>query len=185
MALKYATIAGEGRGIRSHTGLSKEEFEQLSAAFAREWEHYMRHYTWCGKERRRQSKGRVNSVLPTVDDKLLFILFFLKTNPLQQVLATTFGLDQPQASRWLELLRGRLLATLTKERVLPGRQAARLYRAVAGENRLLIDGTERPVGRSVDEQTQQEYYSGKKKPHRQKRAAGLTRQENPVSEPDL
>lgn len=163
MALRYEIIAAEDKSIRSHTGLSREEFEQLSAAFSLEWEHYMRHYTWCGKERRRQRKGRVNSVLATVEDKLLFILFFLKTNPLQEVLATTFGLDQPQASRWLELLRARLLATLARERVLPERQSERLYRALAGERRVIIDGTERQVGRSVDDETQKEYYSGKKK----------------------
>ena len=145
--------------------LSKQEFEQLSAAFSVEWEHYMRHYTWCGKERRRQSKGRVNGVLVSSEDKLLFILFFLKTNPLQEVLATTFGLDQPQASRWLELLRDRLLATLKGERVLPERQSARLYRAVAGQSKLILDATERPMGRSVDGETQKEYYSGKKKSH--------------------
>ncbi len=165
MALSYETIAAEEKSIRSHTGLSRQEFEQLSASFSVEWEHYIRHYTWCGKERRRQSKRRVNSVLATVEDKLLYILFFLKTNPLQEVLATTFGLDQPQASRWLELLRARLLATLTREQVLPERESARLYRAVAGESKLLLDATERAVGRSVDDQTQKEYYSGKKKSH--------------------
>ena len=166
MALRYETIGAEEKSVRSHTGLSRQEFEQLSAAFSVEWEHYMRHYTWEGKERRRQSKGRVNSVLATVEDKLLFILFFLKTNPLQEVLATTFGLDQPQASRWLELLRLRLLTTLAQERVLPERHSERLYRAVAGENKLIIDATERAVGRSVDDETQKEYYSGKKKSHR-------------------
>jgi len=57
MELTFETIAGEEKSLRSHTGLSREELEQLSAAFAREWEHYKRHYTWCGKERRRQSKG--------------------------------------------------------------------------------------------------------------------------------
>ena len=120
-----------------------------------------------------------------MEDKLLFILFFLKTNPLQEVLATTFGLDQPQASRWLELLRARLLATLIRARVLPERQSERLYRAVAGQSKLLIDATERAVGRSVDDQTQKEYYSGKKKSHRLKCVAGLTGQTNPVPEPNL
>ena len=137
----------------------------MAQAFGKEWAHYIRYYTWCGKERERQSKGRKNSVLASIEDKLLFILFFLKTNPLQQVLATTFGMNQPQASRWLELLRARLIATLAKEKVLPERQAERLQRAVAGESIVLLDATERAVGRSIDEQTQKEQYSGKKKPY--------------------
>lgn len=165
MGLIYAAIANKEQAIRSHTGLSKAEFLALAQAFDKEWEHYIRYYTWCGKERERQSKGRKNSVLASIEDKLLFILFFLKTNPLQQVLATTFCLNQPQASRWLELLRARLIATLAKEKVLPERQAERLQRAVAGESIVLIDATERAVGRSIDEETQKEQYSGKKKPY--------------------
>jgi len=125
----------------------------------------MQHYTWEGKERQRQGNERKNSVLASMEDKLLFLLYYLKLNPLQDALATTFGLNQPQASRWLELLRARLLATLTKEKVLAERKAERLYRVLEAENKLIIDATERSVGRSVDDETQKEYYSGKKKPH--------------------
>ena len=151
--------------VRSHTGLKKHEFEALAEKFNQEWTHYMRHFTWEGKERQRQSKERKNSVLTTSSDKLLFLLYFLKLNPLQEVLATAFNLDQPQASRWLEVLRARLLATLKKEKVLPERKAERLYRLLETETKLIIDATERMVGRSIDDETQKEYYSGKKKPY--------------------
>jgi hypothetical protein len=163
MGLRYIEIAGDEQAVRSHTGLSEGEFLALSGGFGKEWDHYIRHYTWCGKQRQRQSKERKNNVLSSIEDKLLFVLFFLKTNPLQQVLATTFGLNQPQASKWLELLRGHLLATLAKEKVLPERKAERLYRVVAAENVLMIDATERPVARSIDHETQKEQFSGKKK----------------------
>ncbi len=163
MGLRYSDIKGDEQAVRSHTGLTEEEFLILAAGFSSEWEHYIRYYTWCGKQRQRQSKERKNSVLASIEDKLLFILFFLKTNPLQQVLATTFGLNQPQASRWLELLRARLQVALAKEKVLPERKAERLYRLIVQENVLLIDATERPVGRSIDHETQQEQFSGKKK----------------------
>lgn len=83
------------------------------------------------------------------------MLYFLKLNPLQEVLATSFGMDQPQASRWLELLRGMLVAALGKERVLPERKAERLYRLLRDEGRVLMDATEKEVGRSVDGETQQ------------------------------
>jgi hypothetical protein len=165
MSLRYGTIVGEEKLVRSHTGLKRDEFEALAEHFGQEWEHYMRHFTWEGKERQRQGKERKNNVLASIEDKLLFVLYYLKLNPLQDALATTFGLNQPQASKWLELLRARLLATLAKEKVLPERQTERLYRILAGENKLIIDATERSVGRSIDQQTQKEYYSGKKKPH--------------------
>lgn len=165
MVLGYFDICTEDKAVRSHTGLSRVEFEALAEPFGQEWAAYMRCFTWEGKPRRRQSKVRKNSVLATVEDKLLFVLYFLKLNPLQEVLATAFGMDQPQASRWLEVLRARLIATLAKEKVLPQRKAERLYRLLEEEERVLIDATERSVGRSIDQETQQEYYSGKKKPH--------------------
>lgn len=114
-----------------------------------------------------QAAGQVrkNSVLTTIEDKLFFVLYYLKLNPLQDALASSFGLDQPQASRWLELLRARLLATLSQEKVLPQRKTERLYRILETETKLIIDATERQVGRSVDDETQKEYYSGKKKPY--------------------
>ena len=163
MSLRYSDINGNEQAIRSHTGLTRKEFEALAVSFEKEWAHYIYHYTWEGKQRQRQSTGRKNNVLVSIEDKLLFILFFFKTNPLQQVLATTFGLNQPQASRWLELLRVRLIATLAKEKVLPERKAERLYRVVVDESRLIMNATERPVGRSIDYETQKEQYSGKKK----------------------
>jgi DNA-binding transcriptional ArsR family regulator len=165
MGLKYEDISGEEKLVRSHTGIKRLEFEALAEKFGLEWGQYMQHYTWEGKTRFRQGKRRKNSVLGAIEDKLLFVLYYLKLNPLQDALATTFGLDQPQASRWLEMLRARLLATLAKEKVLPERKAERLYRVLDTETKLIIDATERSVGRSIDDETQKEYYSGKKKPY--------------------
>jgi len=165
MILRYSDISSEEKSIRSHTGLSRGEFEHLAEKFEQEWDRYMSCFTWEGKPRQRQCKVRRNSVLATNEDKLLFLLYFLKLNPLQQVLATAFGMDQPQASRWLEVLRARLTATLDREKVLPERKAERLYRLLADEQKVLIDATERGVGRSIDDETQKEYYSGKKKPY--------------------
>ncbi|MFC0610500.1 transposase family protein, partial [Rufibacter quisquiliarum] len=163
--LRYSSISKDEKTIRSHTGLTKAEFEALALVFGQEWEHYIRHYTWEGKLRQRQSRERRNSVLVTVEDKLLFLLYYFKLNPLQEVLATAFGMNQPQASKWLELLRSRLLGALDKEKVLPERKAERLYRVLSSETRVIIDATERSVGRSIDGETQKEYYSGKKKPY--------------------
>ncbi|WP_181308855.1 transposase family protein [Rufibacter sp. XAAS-G3-1] len=172
MPLRYSDISSEEKAIRSHTGLRGVEFKALAGKFEQEWEQYMRCFTWEGKPRERQGKGRRNSVLGSIEDKLLFLLYYLKLNPLQEVLATAFGMGQPQASRWPEVLRARLIATLAKEKVLPERKAERLYRLLEDEGRVLIDATERGVGRSIDDETQKEYYSGKKKPYHQKCGTG-------------
>ncbi len=160
--LSYQDLKNNTQTISAHTGLSKEEFEALDKEFAKEIQAYLRYYTLEGLLRQRAYKVRKTSVLPTSTDKLLFILMFLKTNPLQEVHATTFGMNQPQASTWLKWLSGLLLETLAKVKVLPERKSERISKAVAGLTHILLDVTEREVERSIDYQTQKEYYSGKK-----------------------
>ncbi|RZK24818.1 MAG: transposase family protein [Flavobacterium sp.] len=166
MVLSYASLSSNEKALRIHTGLSQLEFEHLHVSFSLEWQSYISSFTCCGKEMKRHTKGRKNSVLPTLEDKLLFILFYLKANPLQEVLAATLSMDQPQAHRWPEVLRPSLLATLGKQNVLPERDAERLSRAVGERKMILIDAIERLVGRSKNQQVQEEYFSGKKRPTR-------------------
>lgn len=160
--LCYQDLKSNSQTISAHSGLSKEEFEALAKEFAKVVESYLCYYTLEGLVRQRAYKARVNSVLATSADKLLFILMFLKINPLQEVHATTFGMNQPQASKWLTLLSKLLLETLAKARVLPERKAERISKAVAGLTHILLDVTERDVARSIDYDTQKQYYSGKK-----------------------
>jgi hypothetical protein len=160
--LRYQDLKANSQTISAHTGLSKEEFEALTKEFTKAIETYLHYYTLEGLVRQRAYKSRTNSVLPTTADKLLFILMFLKTNPLQEVHATSFGMNQPQASKWLKLLSKLLVETLAKVRVLPERKSERIAKAVAGLPHILIDVTEREVERSVDYETQKAYYSGKK-----------------------
>lgn len=61
MGLSYAAIANKEQAIRSHTGLSKAEFLALAQAFGKEWEHYIRYYTWrqrAGAAEQRAQKQR-------------------------------------------------------------------------------------------------------------------------------
>lgn len=165
MKMQYLSFNHKKHRLKSLTGFSQSDFESLARVFGWEWDDYIRHYTFEGKPRQRQSKPRRNSVLNTTEDKLFFLLYYLKLNPLQETLAATFGLSQPQANNWLELLRGLLTAALKKEAVLPERETARLHRVLEGEDKVMIDVTERSVGRSIDDETQKEYYSGKKSPY--------------------
>lgn len=56
-----------------------------------------------GKVRQRISYNRKNSVLPLIQDKTLFILVYLRTNPLQKLHAIQFEMTQLQANRWIHL----------------------------------------------------------------------------------
>ncbi len=160
--LRYTELAQNPKALMTHTGLKPDEFEALCPFFDQAWQGYIRYYTLEGKPRERQSRGRKNETLPTIEDKLLFVLYYLKTTPLQEVLAAAFSMHQPHASTWLRLVLPRLEDALGRADCLPERHSERLARAVADQQRVLIDGTERPVGRSTDYQTQKEHYSGKK-----------------------
>ena len=160
--LRYSDLRENPKALLAHTGFKPDEFEHLCVFFDQAWQGYIKYYTLEGKPRERQSRGRKNETLPTSEDKLLFVLYYLKTNPLQEVLAAAFSMRQPHASTWLKLLLPILEQALGRADCLPERHSERLYRAVAAHQRVLIDGTERPVGRSTDYQTQKEHYSGKK-----------------------
>ena len=160
--LRYTELKQNPKALLAHTGLKPDEFEALCGFFDQAWQGYIKYYTLEGKPRARQSRGRKNETLPSMEDKLLFVLYYLKTNPLQEVLAAAFSMRQPHASTWLKLLLPILERALGRADCLPERHSERLARAVAEHERVLIDGTERPVGRSTDYQTQKEQYSGKK-----------------------
>ncbi len=160
--LRYTDLKQNPKALLAHTGLKPDEFEALAVFFDQAWRHYIEHYTLDGKPRARQSRGRKNETFATVEDGLLFVLIYLKTNPLQEVLATAFGLRQPHACSWLKLLLPILEQALSRAKALPERESERLARAVADKKKVLIDGTERPIQRSIDEETQKEHYSGKK-----------------------
>ena len=109
-----------------------------------------------------------NSPLPTIEDKLLFILVYLKQGTIQEVHASLFGMHQPDANQWIHLLHPILNQTLSVLSELPVRKADDLN-LTAGENleegNVVVyfhDGTERPVPRPKDQEAQKQYYSGKK-----------------------
>jgi hypothetical protein len=74
------------------TGFSPEEFDGLAIEFREEWEEFSSHYKLTGKPRLRIALPCKTNVLPGVQDKLMFILVYLKTSPLQELQAATFSM---------------------------------------------------------------------------------------------
>ena len=62
--------------------------------------------------------------LPTLADKLLFILTYLKQNPIQEVQGQLFGMSQSNANTWVHLLHHVLNQALADQELLPARTAA-------------------------------------------------------------
>jgi hypothetical protein len=146
----------------SLTGFSPEEFDELVSEFRNEWEQYSSHFTLEGKPRQRIALPRTTSVLPSVQDKLLFILVYLKTFPLQELQAATFSMNQPQANLWIHLLSPILVKTLKRLKEIPERNNQKLEQLLKDCPNVLLDGVERSIQRPLNAEQQQDCYSGKK-----------------------
>lgn len=163
MKLTYSTIANDAKRLRSLSGMDKGSFERLHEVFSEVVREQLEHFTLEGKERQRRFSFKRDSVFASSEDILLFILSYVKNNPLQEYHAAMFAMTQPQAnvrigwsSRWLR-------QSLERIRELPARDDRSFVQELPEHLVLWLDGTERPVERSIDQQTQQEHFSGKKK----------------------
>jgi Helix-turn-helix of DDE superfamily endonuclease len=59
-------------------------------------------------------------------DKLLFILTYVKQNPIQEVQGQLFGMSPSNANKWIHLLHTVLNRALAPQDLLPARTAAEL-----------------------------------------------------------
>lgn len=162
MGLKYDKIRKNPVQFLSLTGFKPEEFDELALDFRIDWEQYSNHFTLEGKPRQRIALPRKTNILPSVQDKLLFILVYLKTFPLQELQAATFSMTQPQANIWIHLLSPVLRKTLKRLGELPERNNQKLELLLKDCPDVLLDGVERSIQRPLNTEQQQECYSGKK-----------------------
>jgi hypothetical protein len=170
--ITYAQLKNKPKEFLAATGLKVDEFERLLPAFATQYENqYPADKTMKGQPRQRQRGGGVKGVLAERADKLLFILIYEKTYPLQTMHGLQFDLSQPQVNEWVHRLMPLLRRALAELGMTPVRdpQAVPTDPLVneAGPN-LVIDGTERRRQRPKDAVQQRETYSGKKKSHTDK-----------------
>lgn len=105
MALRYTDIYDKPKRMLALTSLTREEFEVLLAPFEEEFQGHMAKHRFDGKPRtRRRYATYKNCPLPTPEDRLLFVLVYLKLNPLQEAHGVMFGMPQSKANPWLHTL---------------------------------------------------------------------------------
>jgi hypothetical protein len=158
MILDYESVKGKPKTFRAMTSLDQSEFEKLCHVFSEVWEEHTHQYE------KDPTKGGRKPILKTIQDRLFFILFYLKVYPLQEVLAHLFGMSQGQANFYIYELSAMLRKTLEKMSHLPTRIPEDMLARLAEEGRqdLGIDGTERRIERPQDPIYQKRYYRGKK-----------------------
>jgi hypothetical protein len=95
------------------TSVTLDEFQQLVPPFETAFQCYMAVWRMDGKPRTaRRFTVYQNCPLPTPEDRLLFILTYVKTYTLQVVQGRLFGMVQGKANRWIHILLPTLLAAL-------------------------------------------------------------------------
>jgi Helix-turn-helix of DDE superfamily endonuclease/DDE superfamily endonuclease len=170
--MTYMELQHDRRKFLALTGLTLPEFQQLLTAFLRCYERlYLPDQTLAGEPRQRFAGGGRKGALPSPEQKLLFLLVYLKAYPLQTLLGELFELSQPRANYWIHRLLPILHEALAELGVLPERDPSRFARSQAarGEGpRLIIDGTGRRRQRPKNPEKQAAHYSGKKKTHSDK-----------------
>src|SRR5439155_21176304 len=95
------------------TSLTLEEFEVLVPPFEAAFHAHMAAWRLDGKPRTaRQFAVCKNCPLPIAEDRLFFLLTYLKTYALQVVHGRLFGMGQSKANQWIHVLLPVLLAAL-------------------------------------------------------------------------
>lgn len=163
--LSYTNLQTKPRIFRSLSGLSLKEFDSLLAKFEQAWQEYLANeYIHRDGRKRRYGGGRKAELIGS-EDKLLFILFYFRHYPTQEVQGFLFGIGQAQANIWVHRLTGVLNQALGDEQHLPERNPHKLEQVLAAcpELEFVIDGTERRINRPKDKEKRDQHYSGKKK----------------------
>jgi hypothetical protein len=174
--LTYDELKTKPRDLLAATGLTQNEFETLLKAFTQAYQdRYPAQQTVTGQARQRRQGAGNKSKLRNIEDKLLFILVYEKTYPLQSMHGLQFGLSQGRVNEWVHRLNPILQAALSNRGFTPerdGQAVAESDLTVEGGSDLLIDGTERRRQRPKNAAAQKDHYSGKKSPYRPKHSPG-------------
>src|SRR5205823_9983545 len=166
MVFAYHQVQEHPKLFLAMTGLTRAEFHQLLPHFQYAWDQYVQqHYIDRDDRQRQYGAGRAEATLVTLEDKLLFILYYVKVYPLQEILAFEFDMVQSTANEWIHILSGVLQKALDHGGYLPECDPKQLETVLESEPESIygIDGTERPRQRPCDAEKQKHYYSGKKK----------------------
>ena len=103
--LRFAALAADPIGLLELTNLTPDEFRQLVPAFEAAFQAHMAEWCLDGKPRTaRRYTTYTNCPLPTPEDRMLFILTYLKLNPVQAAHGLMFGLPQGKTNQWLQVL---------------------------------------------------------------------------------
>jgi len=112
-SVQCAALQARPMAFLDFTSVTLDEFQQLVPPFEAAFQAHMAAWRLDGKPRTaRQFSVYKNCPLPTPEDRLFFLLTYLKTYSLQVVQGRLFGMGQSKANQWIHVLLPALLAAL-------------------------------------------------------------------------
>jgi hypothetical protein len=125
--VRFTELQSRPMEFLDFTSVTLDEFQQLVPPFETAFQCHMAAWRMDGKPRTaRRFTVYKNCPLPTPEDRLLFILTYIKTYALQVVQGRLFGMVQSKANRWIHVLLPVLLAALRSLGDAPARSLTAL-----------------------------------------------------------
>ena len=148
--IRFTELQSRPMEFLDFTSLTLDEFQQLVPPFETAFQCHMAAWRMDGKPRTaRRFTVYKNCPLPSPEDRLLFVLTYIKTYALQVVQGRLFGMVQGKANQWIHALLPALLAALRALGDAPARSltalAQRLGVAVADTARVVTPLAEEPA----------------------------------------
>lgn len=155
----YETAKQDEKTFLSLTSLTVQEFSEPCIVFGKHWNEFTK------QSEKTPSKGGRPHALKTMEDRLPFILFHLKTYPPQEVIAYSFGISQGAANILIHQFSKILKAALHESGFIPPRLTDEMLKRLNEEapQDYSMDGTERRIVRPSNPDVERGFYSGKKK----------------------
>src|SRR5712671_36120 len=111
--VRFTELQSRPMEFLDFTSVTLAEFQQLVPPFETAFQCHMAAWRMDGEPRTvRRFTVYKNCPLPTPEDRLLFILTYVKTYALQVVQGRLFGMVQGKANQWIHVLLPTLLAAL-------------------------------------------------------------------------
>src|SRR5438309_2569415 len=112
-SVRFTDVQSRPTEFLDFTSVTLDEFQQLVPPFETAFQCRMAVWRMDGKPRTaRRFTVYKTCPLPTSEDRLLFILTYVKTYALQVVQGRLFGMVQSKANQWIHVLLPALLAAL-------------------------------------------------------------------------
>lgn len=130
--LRFTDLAAKPIHVLDMTSLTVDEFRVVVPALDAAFHAHMAEWCIDGNPRiGRRYRTYINCPLPTAEDRLRFILVYLKTNPLPVAHGIMFGLPQGKTNQWIHLLLPLLQQALRQLGAAPSRSLDDLAKRLA------------------------------------------------------